>query len=308
MRVFSTFELTPEQAARLKLALGHDVLLLSGDRLDTTDARAQFDSCEVVFGNPPAVWVETSPALRWVQLESVGFGDYLALVRQQHAERPIITNLAGFFAEPVAESILAGILSLTRGIARLTVHRNLRHWEGDALRPKLKTLLGAEILLYGYGSINRRVAELLAPFGGRLTAITRDEDALEAALRSADVVIATVPDTPKTRNVFDRRRLGSLKPGSIFVNFGCGSFVDEDALADELESERLGGAVIDVTHEEPLPADHRFWRCPNLVLTQHTGGGTHDEIDRKITRFIENLGRYRQGVPLIGVVDLSRGF
>ena len=175
------------------------------------------------------------------------------------------------------------------------------------MRPKLKTLLGAEILSYGYGSINRRVAELLAPFGGRLTAITRDEDALEAALESADAVMAAVPDTPKTRSVFDRRRLGSLKPGALFVNFGRGSLVDEAALAGELEACRLGGAVIDVTREDPLPADHRFWRCPNLVLTQHTGGGTHDEIDRKITRLLENIERYRGGEPLIGVVDLSRG-
>ncbi len=308
MRAFTSLNLTPEQTARLEAALGADALACPGARGDADGGRALFSSCEVAFGNPPAAWVAESSALRWLQLESVGFGECLGLDRGKLAGGLRITNLAGFFSEPVAESILAGVLALLRGVDRLASLRQSRHWEGDAQRTRLKTLAGAQVVLFGFGAINKRVAELLAPFGCRLTALTRDRGALDRALPDADLVIAVVPDTPDTRDTFDRGRLAMFKPGAILVNFGRGSLLDEDALADALESGRLGGAVIDVTREEPLAPDHRFWRSPNLILTQHTGGGTHDEIDRKIARFIENLARYRRGDALVGQIDFSRGY
>ena len=59
---------------------------------------------------------------------------------------------------------------------------------------------------------------------------------------------------------------------------------------------------------EPLPQEHAFWTCPNLILTQHTGGGTEDEIDRKIDVFTDNLARYHEGKPLVGIVDFEKGY
>ena len=84
--------------------------------------------------------------------------------------------------------------------------------------------------------------------------------------------------------------------------------VAEAALAVALAVGRLGGAVLDVTREEPLPPEHRLWRCPNLVLTQHSGGGAADEIDRKIDFFADNLANYPAGRPLSNRVDFSGGY
>lgn len=75
-----------------------------------------------------------------------------------------------------------------------------------------------------------------------------------------------------------------------------------------MEERRLSGAVIDVTQDEPLPPGHRFWPCPGLILTEHTGGGTNGEIDRKIEHFGANLERYRSGEPLVGEVMATRGY
>ena len=108
--------------------------------------------------------------------------------------------------------------------------------------------------------------------------------------------------------VFDAARLSRFKPTALFVNVGRGSVVAEDALAERLHAGRLAGAVIDVTVREPLPQDHPFWTCPNLILTQHSGGGTEDEIDRVIDVFAGNLARYREGKPLAGVVDFEKGY
>lgn len=266
--------------------------------------------CEIVFGNPEASIVSANPKLRWMQLESVGFGEYLDLDWTRPAGRVAVTNLAGFFADPVAETALAGILALYRGIDVLVRFQSESRWAGDPLRTRLRSLKGARAVLVGHGAINRRLAELLAPFGCSITPITRSSPAsvLDEALSRAELVVCTAPDTAGTRGMFDAERLARLPAGAVFCNFGRGSILDEDALADALDAGRLGGAVIDVTRQEPLPSGHRFWTTPNLILTQHSGGGTADELDRKIDLFLANLARFRAGTPLEGVVDFSRGY
>jgi len=307
MKIFACLTLSSQQLARLRASLPHDELVYEPDE---EMGRAALAGCEVAFGNPPPSWLTGARDLRWIQLESVGFGEYGPLDWATLGKRLKISNLAGFFAEPVAQSILAGVLSLYRGIGRLAVLQEKRQWVGGALRPSLKTLQRANVVLFGSGAINNRVAELLKPYDCEIVRFGRSwtSDALDAALRDADLTIAVVPHTPETMDVFDRRRIALLKEGSVFVNFGRGSLIDEDALADALESGALGGAVIDVTREEPLPPEHRFWRTRNLLLTQHTGGGTGDESDRKIEVFLANLERYKRGLAPLSIVDFERGY
>ncbi|MGH1482947.1 MAG: D-2-hydroxyacid dehydrogenase [Geminicoccales bacterium] len=271
---------------------------------------AEASDCPVVFGNPEPPVVTGNHALRWMQLESVGFGEYADLDLTRPDGMVQITNLAGFFADPVAETALACILALGRGIDRLAVLQQRAEWVGDPLREDLRLLKGASVLLFGYGAINRRVAELLSPFGCRIDFLASGwtADELDTALAEADILIATAPDTQRTRGLFDQARLGRMKMGAIFCNFGRGSLVDEAVLANALQAGQLGGAVIDVTEDEPLPVDHAFWRCPNTIVTQHSGGGTADELDRKIDVFLANLARYRKNEPLEGLVDFARGY
>ncbi|MBL8905062.1 MAG: D-2-hydroxyacid dehydrogenase [Rhizobiales bacterium] len=307
MRIFVCVSLTGAQRSRLEAALAADEVHYDPDAESAPHVFADF---EVAFGNPPADWLLAGAALRWVQLESVGFGEYGELDWDELGKRLKISNLAGFFAEPVAESILAGVLSHFRGIGALAILQERREWVGEALRPSLKLLRDAHVVLFGAGAINGRVRELLQPFGCRIMRFGRgfEGEALEASLREADIVICTVPHTPDTKGLFDRRMIGLLKQGSLFVNFGRGSLIDEQVLAEALDSGRIGGAVIDVTQDEPLPPDHRFWTCKNMLLTQHTGGGTSDEVDRKIDLFIANLERYRRGDEPWNLVDFKRGY
>lgn len=266
--------------------------------------------CDVAFGNPEPEDIASADALRWVQLESVGFGEYLNLDWGSLGQSLTLTNLAGFFADPVAETALAGILTLGRGIDRLVRHQAKSEWVGDPIREGLRLLRNAHVVMLGYGAINRRLAELLAPFDCKITHFdsTVAPDSIEQALPTADVLVAAVPDTPATRAFLNNRRLGLLPPHAVFANLGRGSLVDEAALANALQANQLGGAVLDVTNDEPLPADHPFWSCPNTILTQHSGGGTTDELDRKIDYFLSNLTRYRADQPLTGTIDPTRGY
>lgn len=308
MNIFVCLSLKDDQLERLHASIKGHELHYFPDAETNPKAKSVFDNCQVVFGNPPAKWIAESAAIRWVQLESVGFGEYTGLDWRALEKRLQLSNLAGFFSNPVAESILAGVLSHYRGIGRLSVLQTQHVWVGEPVRPSLKTLKGANVVLFGKGDINRRVAELLAPFGCTITSFGRGWVASELrnTLAKADIVICTVPDSLSTRGVFDRDLIGTIKHGGMFVNFGRGSLVDENALAVAVETGHLSGAVIDVTKEEPLPPDHRFWKCTNILLTQHTGGGTGDEINRKIDFFLANLKLYLSNQPPRSVVDFPK--
>ena len=222
----------------------------------------------------------------------------------------MMSNLSGFFSEPVAESMLAGILGFLRGLGPLQDLQHRSEWMGDDLRPRLRVLKGLSVVMIGRGAINKRLAELLAPFDCQMTSFGSDLELLDLdeALRDADIVACCVPHTERTMTLFGADRLALLKADALFLNFGRGSLVDESALADALIVDRLGGAVIDVTREEPVPHDHPFWATPRLMLTQHTAGGSVDELERKIEFFLENLARYRQGKALLSPIDFRRGY
>ncbi|MFJ7199041.1 MULTISPECIES: D-2-hydroxyacid dehydrogenase [unclassified Streptomyces] len=277
------------------------------------DARA-LAGAGAALGNPRAAWVASAPRLRWLQLASVGIDGYLGLDWPVLGRRLTVTNLGDLFADPVAQSCLAGLLALHRGIDRLSGLRAEGRWAKSAVRPRLRLLTGARVLVLGRGSIARRFAELTGPFGCTVSYFARGSGdlrtlaELDGRLPDFDVVVGLLPGTPGTSGLLDARRLARMRPGAVLVNAGRGSLVDEEALVSELSSGRLGGAVLDVTAEEPLPAGHPLWTCPGVVLTQHTAGGSTDESARVIDLFTDNWHRFRAGSPLRNPVQWSRGF
>ena len=300
IRVALCVELSPAQTSRLRAGLGAAELVESND----------LAGCDVAFGNPEVDALIGAKSLRWVQLESVGFGEYLNLDWDKLSQRLTLTNLAGFFADPVAETALAGLLAMARGIDDLLHLQATTTWEGDPVRARLRSLSGNHVVMVGFGAINQRLAALLAPFNCQITPVRKATplDELDRALATADIVVCSAPDTLATRGMFDASRLALLPDHAVFANFGRGSIVNEAALADALNSGQIGGALLDVTVEEPLPTSHPFWHCPNTILTQHSGGGTVDELDQKIDVFLSNFTRFRNGEPLVGIVDMNRGY
>ena len=300
------------QKARLNDALsGHDVTY--ADELASPDARQVAASgSEVIFGNPPAAWLQNAPRLKWVQLDSAGVNAYLGL-----ASAPVVfTNLNSFFGQAVAESALAGILAYYRQLPRLLVAQRERRWIKKQVEPAIGQLHGANVVILGAGAIGTKLAALLRPFEGEVKLFARQSRAaqlhtpteLDAALAVADIVVNSLPEVSGTVGILDRARLGRLRPSSLVVNVGRGSAIDEVALLDALNNERIAGAVLDVTTVEPLPADHAFWMHPKVILTQHTGGRFPGETDAKITRFLANFALFARGEPLPDPVNLSRGY
>ena len=294
---------------------GHEVTF--DHRLDSEDARrASVAAADVVFGNVPAAWLADARNLRWVQLDSAGADAYLRINQSPRPTPVIVTNLRDFYGRAVAEAALAGILAFYRQLPALLRAQPERRWVKPAVEPGIGQLHGARALVLGMGALGGRLAQLLRAFECEVTGFARTApeaglrtwEQVDAALPSADLVINTLPQTPATIGVFDRARFARFAPQALFVNVGRGSAVDEAALLAALVPEGLGGAVLDVTTVEPLPASSSLWTHPRVILTQHTGGRFPRETEGKIAVFLGNFERLMRGESLHGVVDFAKGY
>ncbi len=313
MKIYAQLSL---QASEKQLLIantqGHEVIFR--DELPNTDEQqTQLLAAHIVFGNAPVELLNQSSTLRWLQLYSAGIDPYQELTFEANPSL-IVTNLRGFFGRPVAETALAGIMAMYRGIDTLARLQTQQHWVGSALRPQLRTLRGAKVVVLGAGSIGLTFKKLLQGFDCEVLVMSRSAgdihslDALDAVLPTTDILLNTLPETPETIGILDKKRLSLLSANSLFANVGRGSAVEESALIELLTENRIYGAVLDVTEEEPLPPNHPLWSLPNVLLTQHTAGGFGDENRNKVLFFIENLRRFEQGEPLDSIVDFARGY
>lgn len=306
------------EAARTQLVAGakpHRLIFsahLSASNLAKAAPDPALAEADIAFGQPDPASVLTSPRLRWAQLTTAGYTRYdTPEFRGAFSERGAkLTNSSGVYDEPCAEQALAFMLAQARQLpASHESQRTDRAWHHLERRAISRLLVGQSVVLLGFGAIGRRLAELLAPFAMKVTAVRRKpagdenvavvtEDQLDAALATADHVVNILPENPATLRFVNAARLGAMKPGAIFYNVGRGTTVDQDALLAVLQSGALGAAWLDVTDPEPLPSAHPLWTAPNCHITPHTAGGHDNEQTRLVAHFLANLRRFERGEAL----------
>jgi len=314
-RIFVWLTLGPEEKKILEEKVTNAHLVFADEQMGA-EQKQQFLQSEIAFGNVPSEWLKESQELRWLQLHSTGFGEYLWVEKSPLGQQISITNLKGMFGIPVAESAVAGILSLYRGMDQLALLKVGNEWMGSALRPYLSTLHHRKAVIAGAGAIGLHIKQILEGFQCSVTVMGKSSggadiyssEELDKLLPAMDMVISCLPETDETINFFSKERLALCKAGAVFVNVGRGSAVDETALVAALQNGKLGGSVLDVTREEPLPPNHPLWNCPNTILTQHTGGGSNDELMQKVFVFLDNLKRYKKGETLSNIVNFEKGY
>jgi phosphoglycerate dehydrogenase-like enzyme len=307
---------TEQQRERLTRALAAHRLVF-GEDLSSEDARRDaLGGAEIVFGNAAVEWCAAAADLRWIQLESAGADCYAAFCGVPRQPPVAVTRLYDFYSWAVSECALAGILAYFRCLPQLFAAQREQRWVKPEVEPSIRCLHGARVVILGAGSIGQRLASLLRAFDCSVRFYARaaphaqlhSPAELDAALPSIDVLISTLPQTPDTVGFISRPRLAHLAAGTLFVNVGRGSSMDEPALLEALEDGRLAGAVLDVTASEPIPAGSPLWTHPRILLTQHTGGRFPGETDAKIDFFLENFQRFERGEPLFGQIDPTRGY
>ena len=269
-----------------------------------------FLKCEIVFGNIPPDWIKQSSKIKWLQLESTGFAEYSNVKKNFLNKDIIITNLKSFFAPQVAQTVMAGIFSFYRGLDSFTLLKKRKKWIGDPIRAKLEILNDKNILFFGKGSINQEIAKYIKVFNCKSTFIDSNskKSFFIKKVKKAEIVICALPGTTKTKMLFNKKMINSLSKQTILINVGRGNLINEKYLIKKLKNNDLKGAVLDVTAEEPLRKNNPLWSCPNLILTQHTGGGYKDEITDKVNFFLNNFQRYKKKSKVLNKINPLKGY
>jgi len=158
-------------------------------------------------------------------------------------------------------------------------------------------LSGATLAIVGAGRIGRATAARAEAFGMNVELVGRGDD-LHDALSRADVVSLHVPLSSETRHLIDDAALRAMKSSALLINTARGGLVDQDALLAALREGRLGGAGLDVTDPEPLPADHPLLGAPNTIVLPHIGSATHKAREKMAELTVDNLLAGLAGDPL----------
>jgi len=258
--------------------------------------------------------IETT-GLSWIHTISTGVDHVLFpfLVESEIT----LTNARGVYDRSVAEMVLAYMLLVVKELPGFLRLQAEHRWQKASLRE----MEGLTVGFVGFGGIGRQVAAWARPLGMRIVATRRHPEGaafpvdlmlpperLPELLAQSDFVVVGLPSTPQTRGLIGAHALAQMKPGAWLINVARGGLVDEAALVSALRAGRLGGACLDVFEEEPLPQDSPLWSLPNVILTPHTSGLSPRLHERSAELFLENLGRYVAGRPLLNVVDKRAGY
>ena len=303
----------PTQEQLLQNVFPDDEFIFRKRLSSAEEEKSALSRADVICGNPkPKEWIEQSDKVKWVQLYSTGFEYYKHLKTQA-----IFTNMQDYYSEPCAETILAGILALYRAMDTFTLLKERKEWIGHKMRTNLYLLENKSVIILGAGNIAKRMSKLLSGFDCKISffarsapiATLKNDTDLKEAIPGADIIIGCLPGTPETVGLFTTEMLQLMKRNALFCNVGRGNLVeDEQKLVEALEKKIIAGAVLDVTAQEPLPADHPLWSCPNTILSQHSGGGNIEEFDGIADFFIANFKRFKSGEPLKNIVELNKGY
>ncbi|HTM57438.1 MAG TPA: D-2-hydroxyacid dehydrogenase [Candidatus Udaeobacter sp.] len=313
------WSLPAEQLERLKREFP-DVTFLSPANREEMNSR--LGEAEVVFG-----WAvrpdnfHLARRLRWIHVSAAGVAS--ALFPTLIASDVVFTNGRGLHAEAMAEHTLGVMLAFARCLHLARDAQKERRWIQNEImqQSRLGQIGGTTLGLVGFGHVGHAIATRARALGLHVITVRRRpasppdpaheqwgrERLLELAGR-ADWLVLAAASTHETEKLIGARELARMKPGAVLINLGRGALIDEPALIAALESGPLAGAGLDVTAEEPLPAESPLWNMTNVILTPHISGIGPRYWERAVDQFARNLHAYQRSEPLENVVDKRMGY
>lgn len=245
--------------------------------------------------------------LQWLHTMSAGVDSPVFSMFLERGAR--LTTSSGSSAPPIARTVMMYLLALTRDLPAMLRAQDLAEWNWH----KWDELEGRSLAVVGWGPIGQEVARLADAFGMHPTVVRRaahgDEpypvrplSELADVARTHDAMVVALPLTTDTEGIITAEVIDELGPLGMFVNVGRGELVDQAALTAALVDGRLGGAGLDVTTPEPLPADDPLWSAPNVIITPHNSGSTPSTGRRADEAFLANLTRWIANDPLANQV------
>ncbi len=294
-------------ARRLRVTIGHDNETL-GEALKT----AHF---MVTNGVPPREGLrDRAPHLKWIQSTAAGIDWMMPL--DWLPKDVTLTNNTGAHGAKAEESCLMGLLMLQSRMPEVLANQHKHVWDCICTEP----IAGKTVVIVGFGDLGQGAGRAAKKLGLKIIAVTRSgtphrlagrvirASRIDSVLPQADFVIVTTPLTAETRNLINHERINRLKPGAGLINIGRAPIIDYAALRERLQRGELGGAVLDVFEQEPLPPDSPWWTTKNTFVLPHIACDDPRYIQRLFDTWFLNFERFLAGKRLKNIVDRALGY
>ena len=277
------------------------------DFSEPAEAAERMADAEIVLTNKTVItreMIESHPHLRMIGVLATGFNvvDTVAA-----AERHIpVCNVPSYATDAVAQYTFALLLELCHRVGahnqavqegRWTQGREFCFWD----YPQIE-LSGKTMGLIGYGRIGKAVERIARAFDMTVLHTTpsgrEGSVSLDDVLRQSDVISLHCPLTKENRHLISHETIAKMKPGVLLINTGRGPLVDEAALREALLNGHVAGAAMDVTEQEPIPADSPLLGLDNCLITPHIAWAAKEARQRLMNTVVENVRAFLQGSPV----------
>ena len=287
---------------------------LPGERLLRERAADDVSAIDIALvANPPAGALRGLPSLRLIQSLWAGV-DKLLADPSVPDDVPLARMVDPAMNETMAESVLWAVLSLQRGFFDYAAQQRVQRWQPLAWQ----RAGDVTVSVLGLGQMGACTVRALLRHGHRVVGwsgrparidgaqVHAGIAALPEVLAAADVVVNLLPLTDATRGLFNAGTFARMRRGASLVNFARGGHVVDADLLQALDDGRLGRAVLDVFHAEPLSSGHPFWSHPKVTVLPHVAAPTDPRSAARVAA--DNVRALREGRPLAHLVDRRRGY
>jgi glycerate dehydrogenase len=283
------------------------------DRTAPEEVMERCNDADIVLTNKVILSASTLkqlPQLKYIGVLATGYN--VVDIKAARKQGIVVTNIPAYSTDSVAQLTFAHILNITNRVGHYARQNREGRWSRNPdfvyWDTPLIELNGKTLGIVGLGNIGMKVATIARQFGMDVFAMTSKNSSdlpagiqkttFEGLLAISDVLSLHCPLTEQTRHLMNAKALKKMKPGAILINTGRGPLVDEQAVADALQSGQLLGYGADVMSQEPPQADNPLLQCPNAFLTPHIAWATFEARQRLMQIAIDNVQAFLKGKPI----------
>ncbi|MEE1120011.1 MAG: NAD(P)-dependent oxidoreductase [Bacteroidales bacterium] len=291
-----------KQLSEIYAQKGHQFVVYPDRKEDAPTLIERMQGAEVVIVSNIPLRKEVLQECKDLKFLNVAFTGLDHIDQEYCKENNIlIRNASGYATQAVAELAVGLMLDVYRQMTSFDLATRKLGTRNNILGRELR---GKTVALIGTGAIGLATAKLLKAFGCKLIAYSRSERkealelgieylSLEEAVKQADIISLHTPLTNETKNLISKEIIDLCKPSAIIINTARGGVIDNLALANALNEDRLAGAGIDVYEKEPpLEENHPLLSAKNTVLLPHVAYATRESFDIRIDIILNNLNQY----------------
>ena len=286
------------------------------DRTEPKDVVKRIGDAEIIFTNKTILTGETiiqAPKLKYIGVLATGYN-----VLDMGAAREkgiVVTNIPAYSTDAVAQFTFALLLEITNRVQRhsdavirdnrWTTCKDFCFWDYPLIE-----LANKKMGIIGYGAIGKAVGKVAKALNMEVLAYSPsldpkhpDRASMETIYKESDIISLHLPLTEQSRGMINRETIAKMKDGVIILNTGRGPLVNEQDLADALNSGKVYAAAVDVVSVEPIKADNPLLKAKNIIITPHIAWAPLQTRERLLGIAIRNVERFLAGKP-INRVDL----